>query len=135
MDRSGSRGGTTESLEEAQALFEKWKAEEYGGLKVRILYEADQHGEFHGSQLAELQIGQPNLIGAAVQSLTHAGLIENRNRLGQVEHRKSPSMGAAHGRASYVWRLTPSGQSLVAALEADPELYQELLDEFAAAPA
>jgi hypothetical protein len=109
-DRSGFRGGSVPpiTLSEVQALFETWRASEYGYVRALILLTAAERGEFHADDLAHLALPQPNVIGAAVNALARAHLLEKRNRSGEIEHRKGAAE-AAHARASYVWRATPAG--------------------------
>lgn len=110
MSREGLRGGHRPalSLADVQALFAAWKTREYGWVRAHILLQAAEAGEFHADDTAEWELAQPNVIGAAVNALAKAQLLEKRNRQGEVEHRRGSS-AAAHGRASYVWRATPSG--------------------------
>lgn len=107
--RLGSRGGTTESLEEGQALQQQHKLAEADVVRRFILRIAYGNGEFHADDAAALDVTSPNLVGAQVNALAKKGLLEKKNRQGIIEHRKAKAK-ASHGRASYVWRLTqPAG--------------------------
>lgn len=106
--RLGSRGGSTESLEEGQALMEQHKVTESEVVRRFILRTAYGKAEFHADDAADLDTTSPNLIGAQVNALAKLGLLEKLNKQGQPEHRKGTSK-ASHGRASYVWRLTQRG--------------------------
>jgi len=109
----GSRGGTTISVEMAHALFERWKTEEYAWLKARILLIAKKHGEYHADYMATVEMTQRNLIGASVRALVASGLIASTG-----EHRTGQTV-ASHGRRSYVYRLTGSGEVMVAERRAE----------------
>lgn len=110
--RLGVRGGTTESLAEGQQLQGDFKPAEAERVKRMILFVAADLGEFHADHAATWEVSEPNIIGSQVNALARAGLLEKRNRVGAVEHRKARAR-AAHGRASYVWRLTAKGRSFV----------------------
>lgn len=109
----GGRGGSipTLSVREADELFNSWRPMEYGWLRARIIALAARHGEYHADMLAGVEITEPNQVGAAVQALARMDILEKLNRDGDVEHRTGTS-DAAHGRQSYVWRLTPKGRVL-----------------------
>lgn len=125
----GTRGGSTLSLGMAQALFERWKVEEYGWLKARILLIAKKHGEYHADHLATVEISQRNLIGASVNALSVQKLIRSTG-----EHRVGKTV-ASHGRRSYVYQLTEDGQrmvdlhraDLIALAEGPPQSQQQAL--------
>jgi uncharacterized low-complexity protein len=102
----GQRGGTTVSFEEAGALFQMWRAETWGWLKARIVVIARRRGEFHGDDLAGVELGERNIIGAVVNALVTSGWLESTG-----EHRAGRS-AASHGRRSYVYRLTERGEQL-----------------------
>jgi len=120
-DRTGTRGGTVGSLPEAQELFTRWRAEEWGWLKETIVRLADQYGEYHADHLSTVAFDQPNIIGAVVNSLARSGVIEKLNADGVPEHRRSIS-SAAHRRHSWVWRLTFYGQRIAQQLEGEAVL-------------
>lgn len=110
MSNAGSRGGSVASLPQARKLFQKWKREEMGWLKARILYIAEQKGEFHGDDLEDVRLSERNLIGAVVNALARGHLIVSTG-----EHRRGSSE-ASHGRRSYVYVLTPLGRSICEAM-------------------
>jgi len=110
--RLGVRGGTTDSLAEAQQLQGDFKAQEAERIRRMILLVAADLGEFHADHAASWEVSEPNVIGAQVNALARMGLLEKRNRAGEVEHRKA-SATASHGRASYVWRLSAKGRSFL----------------------
>jgi hypothetical protein len=109
LTRLGHRGGTTRTLEEAQSLLEGARSDDSERIRSAILRTALQRGEFHADHSARWPVSQPNQIGAQVNALARMGLLEKRNRHGEVEHRKAQAE-ASHGRASYVWRLTTKGE-------------------------
>lgn len=125
----GSRGGSTLSLAMAQTLFERWKVEEYGWLKARILLIAKKHDEYHADYLASVEMSQRNLIGASVSALTTQRLLRSTG-----EHRVGKTV-ASHGRRSYVYQLTKDGQrmvdlhraDLIALAEGPPQSQQQAL--------
>lgn len=101
-------------VELADEMFDFFRVAEYGWVRARIVLLALRAGEFHAEQMAEIQLPQPNMIGAAVNALATWGVLEKKNRRGEQEHR-SGSNPASHGRASYVWRLTdPRGRQFAA---------------------
>lgn len=108
----GSVSAVTLTLDKATTLIEKWKAEEFGWVKMRILALADTYGEYHADLLVGVRLDSPNMVGAAVNALARQGLLEKLNRHGEVEHRQT--LNGKSRRASYVWRLTPNGASAVA---------------------
>lgn len=107
--RLGVRGGSTASLAEGMNLIDANKAVEAERVKLAIMRHAWAAGEFHADDAADWQVSEPNIIGAQVNALARGGLIEKLNRHGAAEHRKGAAK-AAHGRASYVWRLTERGR-------------------------
>lgn len=111
--RVGQRGGHQPalSLADVQQLFTTWRSREYGWVRAHILLQAAEAGEWHCDDTADWDLAQPNVIGAAVNALAKGGLLEKRNRHGEVEHRRG-SAAAAHGRASYVWRATERGKQV-----------------------
>lgn len=111
---SGSRGGRTASLAQAQEMFRRWKPEEYGWLKARILLIARQKGEFHGDHLEGTELTERSIIGATVNALVRAGLIRSTG-----EHRRSRT-AAGHARRSYVYVLTEYGESVLVQLPRIP---------------
>lgn len=110
--------GSTLDVREATALFEKWKAEEFGWVKAKILTVARQRGEYHADDMIGLELAQPNMIGAAVNALARAGFLEKLNREGRIEHRETRSKTSR--RASYVWRLSARGRVLAEELKRGP---------------
>ena len=108
MGRLGTRGGTTETLEDGQMRLEAARADSAPRIRSAILRVALNKGEFHADDAAAWPVSQPNQIGAQVNALAKMGMLEKRNRQGVVEHRKAKAK-ASHGRASYVWRLTAKG--------------------------
>lgn len=110
----GQVKASTLNLGEAQALFEKWKGEEYGWVKARILTLARIHGEYHADMMIGVELESPNMIGAAVNALARGGYLEKLNRQGEVEHRQTAS--GTSRRASYVWRLSAKGRDTAAKL-------------------
>lgn len=111
--RTGQRGGHQPalSLSDVQQIFATWRSREYGWVRAHILLQAAEAGEFHADDCADWDLAQPNVIGAAVNALAKAGLLEKLNRHGEPEHRRGSS-AAAHGRASYVWRATERGKQV-----------------------
>lgn len=91
------------TVEYAQALFQTWRGDEWGWLKARILMIGMKYGEYHGDYLAKTALAEPNIIGALVRSMVSERLLESTG-----EHRKGAAP-AAHGRRSYVYRLTERG--------------------------
>jgi hypothetical protein len=112
MGRAGHRGGTVGSVDEAQALYEHWRAERWGWVRARILMLTLKHGEFHGDYLSGVALPEPNIVGAAVRAMNREGLIRSTG-----EHRASQSV-AAHGRRSYVYELTAEGRQVALRLRA-----------------
>lgn len=104
---SGSRGGSTVSLAQAQEMFRRWKPEEFGWLKARILLIAKAKGEFHGDFLEGTELSERSIIGATVNSLVRSHLLVSTG-----EHRRSRT-AAGHARRSYVYVLTVRGRSLM----------------------
>jgi hypothetical protein len=104
-------------LEQAQALFQHWRRDEWGWLRIVILRIAYQRGEFHADYIAEQQLTERNMIGAAVNTLVKQGFLRSTG-----EHRKGHS-AVSHGRRSYVYNLTDRGFSLARGLPHidDPE--------------
>ena len=116
MDHSepgaGSRGGSFPplTLEQAQGLFAHWRRDEWGWLRTVIIRIAAQKGEFHADYIAEQQLTERNMIGAAVNALCNQGFLTSTG-----EHRKGRSK-VSHGRRSYVYTLTARGRALSRAL-------------------
>lgn len=112
-DRAGQRGGPVPplTLEAAIALLKEWRGEEMGWVRARIVQLARRHGEYHADQLAEVQLAQPNVIGAAVRALMSGGYIE------PTGERRRNEAKAAHGRRSDVYRLTERGRTLAGRLQ------------------
>jgi hypothetical protein len=131
IQRAGSRGGPQPpmTLAIAQSLFETWRKHEYGWVRAHIIETAGRRGEYHADNSAELQVAEPNVIGAAVNALAKSGLIEKLNAEGRMEHRRARA-AASHARASYVWRLTSKGERLYHHLVGEigmPDQHQESL--------
>jgi predicted transcriptional regulator len=85
-------------------------------LKRRILRQAYDRGEVHSDDVSqEFAEGNRNMIGSAFNSLRGSGLIQSTG-----EHRRS-RMPSAHGRRSYVYRLTALGRSYGKVLNEAPE--------------
>lgn len=116
MSTLGIRGGTTVTLQEAKELFRKWRAAEFGWVNAKIILTAKQYGEFHSDHMEDIEVRNRNVIGAAVSSLQQQGII-----ISTGEHRRS-QVPAAHGRRSYVYRLTPRGERLAALANSDSYL-------------
>jgi DNA-binding MarR family transcriptional regulator len=91
-------------------LFQHWKRDEWGWLRIVILRIAYQRGEFHADHIAEQQLTERNMIGAAVNTLVRQGFLQSTG-----EHRKGHS-AVSHGRRSYVYMLTDRGFSLARGL-------------------
>lgn len=111
-DRQGIRGGTTESLEEAQGLYDAHRHNEKEQLRAFILRVAYAKGEVHADDCADLDLSSVNMIGAQINALAKSGLLQKLNARGAPEHRKARAK-ASHGRASYVWSLTMKGEKVV----------------------
>lgn len=109
---AGSRGGSLPpmTLAHAQSLFEHWRRDEWGWLRTAIIRIAHQRGEFHADYIAEQQLSERNMIGAAVQALCKQGFLYSTG-----EHRRGGS-SVSHGRRSYVYKLTERGVTLTRAL-------------------
>jgi hypothetical protein len=114
---AGSRGGSLPplTLDQARSLFEHWRRDEWGWLRTAIIRIAHQRGEFHADYIAEQQLSERNMIGAAVQALCKQGLLYSTG-----EHRRGGS-SVSHGRRSYVYKLTQRGVTLGSALPAPPK--------------
>lgn len=112
-DSSGSRGGPVPplTLAEAQAIFRKYREHEYGWVRVKILYLAREKGEFHADMLADVDLDQRNVIGAAVNALAKSKLITPTD-----EHRHAES-SASHRRRSYVYEITDRGSVLLSEID------------------
>lgn len=110
MNRLGMRGGTTGSFGEAQGRMEGSRRDDPARVRSAILRAALKYDEFHADHAANWPLHEPNQIGAQVNALANMGLLEKRNRHGNVEHRAARA-AASHGRHSYVWRLTGPGRT------------------------
>jgi hypothetical protein len=113
----GTRGGSLPplTLGQAQAYFQHWKRDEWGWLRTAIIRIAQTRGEFHGDYIADQQLTERNMIGAAVNALVRQGFIRSTG-----EHRKGHST-VSHGRKSYVYELTDYGHSLARGLPPSEE--------------
>lgn len=105
---AGTRGGSLPplTLEQAQGLFAHWRRDEWGWLRTVIIRIAAKHDEFHADYIAEQQLSERNMIGAAVNALCNQGFLVSTG-----EHRKGSSK-VSHGRRSYVYKLTERGRNL-----------------------
>ena len=110
----GQTTASTLNVTKATELFSKWRGEEFGWVKARIVTLARIHGEYHADMMIGVTLSQPNMIGAAVNALARSGYLEKLNREGDVEHRQTRS--GTSRRASYVWRLSADGRALSAHL-------------------
>jgi hypothetical protein len=105
---AGRRGGRVPpfTVEEAEAVFRSWKGDEFERISRAILATALDRGEFHSEVLVGEPLSQPNVIGAATNSLQRRGLIE---RGSPAERRVSSETSR---RKSDVWRLTYAGREV-----------------------
>lgn len=110
--REGTRGGSTgvQTADDAVKLLARWRGEEMGWVRARIVQTARIRGEYHADDLAGVELAQPNVIGAAVRSLLTAGLIASTGE------RRRNEAAAAHGRRSDVYGLTERGGIVAEAL-------------------
>ena len=117
----GTRGGPVPpmTVDRALELIETWRPYELRRCKEMILVAALIAGEFHSDALADVVFDERNIVGIAVRALSQQHFIVSTG-----EHRKGRAP-AAHGRRSYVYRLTERGREsaepLLAALEADEQ--------------
>lgn len=112
---AGSRGGRPATAPDAQAELDRITAHyqdtrstEFGDVCAWIVRTASDRGEYHGDDAAEWALVNRNALGLAVRHLTRNGIIEPTG-----EHRPSTAR-AAHGRRSYVYRLTTLGRRAAA---------------------
>jgi hypothetical protein len=110
----GGRGGPDPPLtvEQADSLYRAYRPARYDQLTQAILARCLRLGSIHADDLRDVPIGNANLVGVAFNRLRTDGLIV------AGEHRASVSP-AAHGRRSYVYRLTEKGREF-AGLVRDP---------------
>lgn len=97
--------GQVEDLDPDQA-FSTHKAVEYQRLKDRILILALGTGEFHADNLADYQLTERNMIGAAVRAQVGARLLVATGERRAARHK------GAHGRTSAIYRLTDAGRQI-----------------------
>lgn len=92
------------TVEEAQQVFLTWKGDEFEKVSRIIFASALDGGEFHSETLVGVTLSQPNVIGAATNSLAKRGLIAK----GEPNERRVSSPTSR--RKSDVWRLTEAGR-------------------------
>lgn len=111
MSRAGSRGGPVPpmTLDRAQELLERWRADEMGWVRARILQVARLRGEVHADDLADLPLEQPNVIGAVINALCRGSREWGGPLITSTGERRRAAAEASHGRRSDVYRLTPVG--------------------------
>jgi predicted ArsR family transcriptional regulator len=103
------------TVTEARNLLATWRSDEYGYIKRRILKHAWNNGSVHADDVSQDEYASRNIIGVAFNALRSAALIQSTG-----EHRSSRHP-AAHGRRSYVYRLTERGRSYARVLQVDRE--------------
>lgn len=89
------------TYDEALATIKRWRKEDDGWVKARIVTMARINGEWHASEMVD----EPK-VPNAVQALSRAALIEKVNALGKIERRGT----------TYVWRLSATGRAYAAHL-------------------
>jgi hypothetical protein len=102
----GIRGGTTHSYEQGASRVTTHKPSEVFLVRQAILEQARLRGEVHADDVAYVPVSERNIVGIAFRTMREAGFITSTG-----EHRKSKET-AAHGRKSYVYRLTDKGMRL-----------------------
>ena len=107
----GERGGTTGSLEEARRLHREYKAEWCLKIKWRIVKCLVENGEFHASDLVDLEIpeGCKNVIGSSIGAAVKKGIML------ETGERRSSIDQAGHGRKSAVYAPNPAGKKALVA--------------------
>ena len=107
-DRTGSRGGTTGSLEEGLERLEEHRRRDAILLRPAIIKQCQLYGECHADHVAYVPVEQRNSVGANFLALDNLGFITKKIPL---DHRPS-KLKAAHSRKSYVYVLTAKGRAL-----------------------
>ena len=100
---TGERGGTTTSLEEADRLHEEHRAEWRNRIKWRIVERLVDTGEFHASDLVDLDIPPDvkNVIGSSIGAAMRRGIMI------ETGERRASTDKAGHGRKSAVYKVNP----------------------------
>lgn len=111
MSSQGERGGTVRSLAEAEHLHDEYKAEWRNRIKWRIVKCLVETGEFHASDLLDLNIPEDckNVIGSSVGAAVRKGLML------ETGERRSSKDAAGHGRKSAVYAANPAAKKALVA--------------------
>lgn len=107
----GERGGTTTSLQEAERLHDEYRFEWRKTIKWRIVKCLVENGEFHASDLVDLEIPEDckNVIGSSIGAAVRKGIMI------ETGERRSSTDSAGHGRKSAVYAPNPAGKKALVA--------------------
>lgn len=105
----GERGGTTVSLEQAEALHLEHRREWSARIRWRIAEVLVDTGRFHADDLVDLDIpaDHKNIVGASV------GAAVRKGHMVETGVRRRTSDPAGHGRRSAVYEVTERGRKVL----------------------